>query len=132
MRIALVFFVIYFAAASTAAAPPRLVAAEFRGGCESYSITVSGEGLDQPDSIVSYSISLAPRSGGEPMIITDSFPVTAEKNGTFHRKIRQSWKQFGFAPSGDYTLSGSAILISKLTPLHVRAIVFARAKLSCG
>ena len=132
MRIALVLFVVCFAAAATSASPPRLLTAKFSGGCESYSITVAGEGLDQSNPVVSYNIKLAPQSGGEPMVITDSFPVTAEKDGTFHRKIHQSWKHFEFAPSGNYTLSGSAILISKLTPLHVRTIVFARVKLSCG
>jgi hypothetical protein len=93
---------------------------------------VTGEGLNEPNAIVSYNIKLTPRSGGEPMTIVDSFPVTPEKDGSFHKTITESWEKFEFRLTGKYTLSGSALLASNLIPIHDIAIRFPRPKLNCG
>src|SRR5215468_10246274 len=110
----------------------RLLTANFSGGCRSYTIRVAGEGLDQPNPVVSYNLTLAPRSGSEPMILTDSFEVIPDKDGSFRKSIRSSWRKFGFEASGNYTLSGSAILISKQTPLHTLPLAFSKATLDCS
>jgi hypothetical protein len=114
------------------AAPTRLLTATFTGDCDSFTIMVTGEGLNEPDAIVSYNIKLTPRSGGEPMTIVDSFPVTPEQDGSFHKTITQSWKKFEYRLAGKYTLSGSALLASSLIPIHDIAIKFPRPKLNCG
>ena len=80
--------------------------------------------------MVSYNITLTPPSG-EPMTITDSFAVTPEKDGSFHKTVRESWKKFEFILTGKYELSGSAILLSDLTLLHTRKMKFARGRLNC-
>ena len=131
-RITLAVIAIFVSLGSASAPPPRLLTANFRGGCHSYGIVVTGEGLDQPDPVVSYNITLTPASRGQPLIITDSFAVHPEKDAHFHKSVRASWKKFGFTPEGDFRLSGTAILISNLTPLHTRTIVFSRAALTCG
>ncbi len=47
---------------------------------------------------------------------------------TFHG----SWKSFGYALTGKYRLSGTAILASNLIPLHVVKIAFSPSTLKCG
>ncbi len=129
-RVALAAVVLLIATGALAA-PARLVSATFSCGCKSYTFAVSGEGLDQPYPIVSYNISLTPPSG-EPIAIVDSFPVTAEKDGKFHKTIRGSWEKFEFKLKGNYTLSGSAVLASNLIPLHTLNIAFSRPRLNCS
>jgi hypothetical protein len=130
-RIALAVGVLSLVAAGTPASPARLLTASFTGGCDSYRIAVAGEGLEQPNPIVSYNITLAPRSG-ESIIITDSFAVSPQKDGSFRETIHESWKQFGYALTGNYRLSGSAVLLSNLTLLHTLTIKFSQEKLNCG
>ena len=109
---------------------PRLLTATFRGGCNTYTITVTGEGLKQPSATVSYNIMLSPRSG-EPIAIVDSFTVTTDPHGRFHKTIHGSWKKFEFTLRDRYMLSGSAILTSDLTLLHTLTISFSRGNLNC-
>ena len=130
MRITLAL-ALFFAASTKCAEPTRILTANFAGGCDSFTISVTGDGLNQPNPVVSYNILLTPRSG-EPIGIVDSFPVTPEKDGTFRKTIRQDWKKFEYALSVDYTLSGNVILASNLSPLHALTIEFAPKKLKCG
>lgn len=118
-------------ATGASAAPARLLTARFSGGCNTFTITVRGEGVKQPNPIVSYNITLTPRSG-EPITIVDSFALTPEKDGRFHKTIEGNWKKFEFTLTDKYTLSGSAILISDLALLHTLAITFTRENLTCG
>jgi hypothetical protein len=53
---------------------------------------------------------------GKALIITDSFPVIPDADGIFRKSFTNSWKTFGFKLSGKYALSGSAVLVSGLTP----------------
>lgn len=112
------------------AASPRLLTARFTGGCIGYTIAVTGEGLRESNSIVSYNITLTPPTG-EPIAIVDSFPVTPEKDGRFHGTIQGTWKNFEFTLAGKYTLSGSAILASNLTLLHTLPVTFSRKNMNC-
>jgi hypothetical protein len=112
-------------------ASARLLTARFSGGCNAYTITVAGDGLTQLNAIVSYNITLTPRSG-ETLTIVDSFAVVAESDGRFHKTIHGNWKKFEFTLTDKYTLSGSAILTSDLTLLHTLPISFSRQKLNCG
>lgn len=131
LRFALTLSMLLVGATRVSALPPRLSAASFSGGCEAFTIFVSGEGLQQSSAIVSYNITLTPKSG-EPMVITDSFEVTPDKDGTFHKSFDATWKKFEFILTSSYRLSGSAVLLSGLTPLHNRAITFSRKKLNCA
>jgi hypothetical protein len=115
---------------SAAPSPPRLLTASFSGGCDVYAIAVSGEGLKQPNPVVSYNITLTPRSG-EPMTITDSFVVTPEKDGSFQKTIHESWKKFEYTLTRKYALSGVTVLLSDRTPLHTLPLTFSPAKLNC-
>lgn len=118
--------------ATDASAPPaRLLTAKFSGGCNRYSITVTGEGLKQPNPIVSYNITLTPPAG-EPIAIVDSFPVAPDKDGRFHMTIHGTWKKFEFTLTDKYTLSGSTILNSNLNLLHTLPITFSPKNLNCG
>ena len=118
-------------AASATPQPPRLLDARFTGGCDAYTIAVTGEGFNQPNAMVSYNITLTLPSG-EAMTITDSFAVLPEKDGSFHQTVHESWKKFEFTLTGKYVLSGSAILLSDLTFLHMRKMKFARTRLNCS
>ena len=131
-RIALAIAAMSLAATCAFAAPTRLLTARFAGDCGSFTIAVTGEGLDEPNPIVSYNITLTPRSGGEPISIVDSFEVTPEKNGSFRKTISASWKKFEFTLADNYNLSGSVLLTSNLNLLHNLTIRFARKKLNCG
>jgi hypothetical protein len=120
---------------SIAAAPAdhktnQIETAIFSAQCTTFKITVSGSGVDQPKPIVGYNITLTPRSG-EPTIITDSFPVTVDPDGSFHQTFTNDWKKFGYSLSGRYTLSGSAVLVSGLKPLSTIPVAFSPARLFC-
>jgi len=132
LRIPLAVAILFFTTAVSAAPPPaRLLTASFSGGCDTYTIAVTGEGLNQPNPVVSYNITLTPRSG-EPMTITDSFVITAEKDGSFRKTVHQAWKKFEYTLTGKYTLSGIAVLLSDRTPLHTLPLTFSPAKLNCA
>ena len=131
LRIALTLSVLIFGATHVSASPPRLLSATFSGGCQAFTIVVSGDGLTQHSAIVSYNITLKPKSG-EPLVITDSFEVAPDKYGTFHKSFDATWKKFEFTLTGKYALSGSAVLLNGLTPLHNMTISFSRKKLDCG
>lgn len=124
---------VLFVALATSAvpSPTRLLSANFSGGCDTYTIAVTGEGLNQPNPVVSYNITLTPRSG-EPMTITDSFVITAEKDGSFRKTAHESWKKFEYTLTGKYALSGVAVLLSDRTPLHTLPLTFSPAKLNCA
>lgn len=129
----LVAVAILFVTITTSAArsPTRLLSASFSGGCDTYTIAVTGKGLNQPNPVVSYNITLTPRSG-EPMTITDSFVITAEEDGSFRKTVHESWKKFEYTLTGKYTLSGVAVLLSDRTPLHTLPLTFSPAKLNCA
>ena len=131
VRSALPIAVFSLVATGAFASPTRLLTASFSGSCDSYTFAVTGEGLDQLNPIVSYNIKLKARSG-DTIIIVDSFAVRPEKGGSFHNDVRGFWKTFGYALTGRYTLSGSAILASNLTPLHTMPIAFSPSKINCG
>lgn len=131
VRIGLFVLISLMATVASAAPSTRMVSARFSAGCRAYTVTVSGEGLNQPNTVVSYNITLTP-SSGEPMTVVDSFPVTPGKDGKFHKTIEGTWKQFEFTLTDKYTLSGSAILVSDLTLLHSLVITFSPGTLSCG
>lgn len=116
---------------SAAPSPTRLLSANFSGGCDTYTIAVTGEGLNQPNPVVSYNIRLTPRSG-EPMTIVDSFEVTPEKDGSFRKTVHESWKKFEYTLTRKYTLSGVAVLLSDRTPLHTLPLTFSAVKLNCS
>lgn len=118
-------------AMSAAPSPTRLLTAGFSGGCDAYTIAVTGEGLSQPNPVVSYNITLIPRSG-EPMTITDSFVITPERDGSFRKTVHESWKKFEYTLTRKYTLSGVAVLLSDRTPLHTLPLTFSPAKLNCA
>lgn len=108
----------------------QIETASFSGQCSTFKITVSGSGVDQPKPIVGYNITLTPPSGTA-LIITDSFPVIPDANGSFHKTFTNSWKTFGFELAGKYKLSGSAVLVSGLKPLSTITIAFSPTKLAC-
>lgn len=131
LRFALTMSVALFGATGVSGVPARLLSARFSGGCEAFTIVVSGEGLGERSIIVSYNITLKPRSS-EPLVITDSFEVTPDKDGTFRKSFDATWKKFEFTLTGSYTLSGSAVLLNGLTPLDNRALTFSRKRLNCA
>jgi hypothetical protein len=98
---------------------------------QAYTIAVSGEGLKQPNPIVSYNIRLTLPSG-ESMAIVDSFPVTPEKDGSFRKTIEGTWKTFEFTLTDKYTLSGTALLASDLNLLHTIPLGFSPKSLNCA
>jgi hypothetical protein len=122
---------ISLAVSVASASPPRLLAARFSAACDSYTVAVTGEGLVQPNAVVSYNLKLKPRSG-EAILLVDSFPLTPDKAGSFQNTFHGFWKSFGYALTGKYTLSGTAILASNLIPLHVVKIAFSPSTLKCG
>ena len=126
-----VAFLIVVITTSAAPSPTRLLTASFTGGCDTYTISVAGEGLNQPNPVVSYNITLTPRSG-EPMTITDSFVIAPEKDGSFHKAVHVPWKKFEYRLTRKYTLSGVAVLLSDRTPLHTLPLTFSSAKLNCA
>jgi hypothetical protein len=130
LRIALAFAFLLVSTVPAHAAPARFLTATFSGGCDSFTIAVTGEGLQEPNAVVSYNITLTPRSG-EPIAVVDSFPVTPAKDGTFRGTIRQSWEKFEYRLTAYYKLSGNVILASNLTPLHTLSISFSPKKLNC-
>jgi hypothetical protein len=85
---------------------------------------------DQPNPLVGYNITLTPPSG-EPMTITDSFSVMPNKDGTFRKAVTDSWKKFEFTLTGEFVLSGSAVLLKNLTPLDSSTLKFSPANLDC-
>jgi hypothetical protein len=131
VRVGLAALAFLVGTGASAAPITRLLTVRFSGDCQAYTIAVTGEGLKQPNPTVSYNIMLTPRSG-EPMTIVDSFPVTPEKDGRFHKTIEGTWKKFEFTLTDRYTLSGSALLDSDLTLLHTLAITFSRKNLNCA
>ena len=132
MRIPLAVAILFVTTAVSAApSPTRLIAASFSGGCDTYTIAVTGEGLNQPNPVVSYNITLTPRSG-EPMTITDSFVITPEKDGSFRKTVHESWRKFEYTLTRKYTLSGVAVLLSDRTPLHTLPLAFTPGKLNCA
>lgn len=131
LKFALTMSVALFGATGVSGVPAQLLSARFSGGCEAFTIAVSGEGLQQRSAIVSYNVTLTPKSG-EPLVITDSFEVTPEQDGTFRKSFDATWKKFEFTLAGNYSLSGSAVLLNGLTPLHNRALTFSRKKLNCA
>ena len=134
MRILILIAVAILFAATTASTAPsstRLLTASFSGGCDTYTIAVRGEGLNQPNPVVSYNITLTPRSG-EGMTITDSFVVTPEKDGSFQKTVHESWKKFEYTLTRKYLLSGVAVLLSDRTPLHNLPLTFSPTKLNCA
>ena len=131
LRIPLAVAILFVTTAVSAAPPPaQLFTASFSGGCDTYTIAVTGEGLNQPNPVVSYNITLTPRLG-EPMTITDSFVITPEKDGSFRKTVHESWKKFEYTLTRKYVLSGVAVLVSDLTPLHTMALTFSPVKLNC-
>jgi hypothetical protein len=130
LRIALALAFLLVTTAPAHAAPARLLTATFSGGCDSFTIAVTGEGLEEPNAVVSYNITLTPRSG-EPIAVVDSFPVVPAKDGTFRGTIRQSWEKFEYRLTAYYKLSGNVILASNLTPLHTLTMSFSPKKLNC-
>ncbi|HKU27762.1 MAG TPA: hypothetical protein VJQ54_19990 [Candidatus Sulfotelmatobacter sp.] len=108
----------------------RIDHASFNPHCGTFEIRVAGSGVDQSKPIIGYNIKLTPQSG-EALIITDSFPVVPDGNGEFHKTFRNSWKAFGFKLREKYSLSGSAVLVSGLTPLSTVTIRFSPATLDC-
>ena len=131
LRIAIALF-IFLGATSTSAAPTRLLSASFSGGCGTYVIAVAGEGLNQnqPNLVLGYNITLKP-SAGEPIAITDSFAVVADKNGSFRQTFTASWHKFDIALTDKYVLSGSANLLSDLTVLSSARMTFSKTRLDC-
>lgn len=120
---------------STSAAPPnpkpnQIETASFAAQCDTFAIRVSGSGVDMPNPVVGYNITLKP-AFGETLIITDSFPVTPEADRSFRKTFTNSWKTFGYTLKGKYKLSGSAVLVSGLTPLSTTRIKFSTASLVC-
>jgi hypothetical protein len=57
----LVVAVISLAVSVASASPPRSLAARFSAGCDSYTVAVTGEGLEQPNAVVSYNLKLKTR-----------------------------------------------------------------------
>jgi hypothetical protein len=104
--------------------------ATFAAQCDSFKIVVAGHGVDKPNPIVGYNIHLKP-SSGTTLIITDSFPVQPDEKGVFRTTFTNSWKTFGFTLEGKYTLSGSAVLVSGLTPFSTVTLTSSRATLTC-
>jgi hypothetical protein len=132
LRIPIAVAILFFATTVSAApSPTRLLTASFGGGCDTYTIAVTGEGLNQPNPVVSYNITLTPRSG-EAMTITDSFVVTPEKDGSFHMTVRESWKKFEYTLTRKYALSGVTVLLSDRTPLHNLPLTFSPKKINCA
>ena len=130
VRIALAFGALLLFASAASAEPARLLTARFSGDCDVFTIEVTGDGLHQPNPTVSYNIKLTPRSG-EPLFIVDSFVVTPDKDGKFHKTVHGTWEKFEYTLTDSFTLSGSAILISDLRLLHTISITVPRAKLNC-
>lgn len=132
LRISVALIILFVAVATSAGpSPPRLLTATFTGGCDTYTISVTGEGLNQPNPVVSYNIKLTPRFG-EPMTIVNSFDVTPENDGSFHKTVTESWKKFEYTLTGKYTLSGVGVLLSDRTPLYTLPLTFSPAKLNCA
>ena len=104
--------------------------ATFAAQCDSFKIVVAGHGVDKPSPLVGYNIHLKP-SSGTTLIITDSFPVQPDEKGTFRTTFTNSWKTFGYTLDAKYTLSGSAVLVSGLTPLSTVTISFSPARVNC-
>jgi hypothetical protein len=131
VRVGLAILAFSVATDAFAAPPARLLLARFSGDCKAYTIAVSGEGLKQPNPIVSYNIRLTLPSG-ESMAIVDSFPVTPEKDGSFRKTIEGTWKTFEFTLTDKYTLSGTALLASDLNLLHTIPLGFSPKSLNCA
>ena len=131
MRVGLAVLAFLAATDAFSAPPTRLLLAKFSGDCKAYTIAVSGQGLTQPNAIVSYNIRLTMPSG-ESMAIVDSFPVTPEKDGRFHKTVAGTWKTFEFTLTDKYTLSGSALLTSNLNLLHTIPLEFSPKNLHCA
>jgi hypothetical protein len=127
--------VIALSTTPTSAVPPdyrpnQIETATFAAQCDAFAIHVVGSGVDKPNPIVGYNITLKPTSG-ETLIITDSFPVTPNADGVFSKTFTNSWKTFGYKLEGKYRMSGSAVLVTALTPLSTVTIKFSPMSLSC-
>ena len=98
----------------TVCAPPAMAhvirTATVKPGCTSYTITVTGTSLEGPDT-VDYTITLTPTSGS-PMTIKGSIAVSPDDAaGDFSATQTNSVGPL----SGDFTLSGSATLVTNNT-----------------
>jgi hypothetical protein len=91
VRVAIILVAICAAAAPADNRSNQIETATFIAQCDSFKIRVVGSGIDKPNPIVGYNIQLKPPSGTA-LIITDSFPVIANKDGTFGRTFTNSWK----------------------------------------
>jgi hypothetical protein len=131
LRVAAVVVAMYTTATPADHKPNQIHTATFEAQCDTYSLRVSGRSIDKTNLIVGYNITLTPPSG-EPLIITDSFSVVPNTDRTFRKTFTNSWKTFGFMLGGKYTLSGSAVLVTGLTPLSSVTIGFSPASLDCG
>lgn len=128
MRIALTISILLGATAALAAPAPPLTA-RFSGGCDVYTIAVTGETSHQPHLVLGYNITLKP-SSGDPIIVTDSFPITSESD-SFRQTFTTSWHKFDIALNSNYALSGTANLLSDLNVVSSVKMSFVRAKLNC-
>jgi hypothetical protein len=108
----------------------QIETATFAARCDAFAIRVAGSGVDKPNPIVGYNIMLKPRSG-ETLIITDSFSVIPNADGIFSKTFTNTWKTFGYRLEGKYKMSGSAVLVSGLTPLSTATIKFSPMSLTC-
>ena len=130
LSVAVVLMALRSAAAPGDHGSNQIESATFTAHCDTFKITVTGRGVDKPNPLVGYNIKLTPKSGTA-LIITDSFSVIPTSDGSFSKTFTNSWKTFGFTLDGKYSLSGSAVLVSGLTPLSTVTIAFAPAKLNC-
>jgi hypothetical protein len=123
---------VFLSIAADAARPSNVVeAASSTVGCDVFRVRVAGNNVDQPKPLVAYNLALSPPSG-EPVIITDSFDVTPDRDGRFERTVERSWRTFGLViEEGRYVLSGSAVLVSGVKPLSWVEISFSSPSLSC-
>lgn len=130
LRLAAALLAMCITAAPADSSANQIDAAIFTAQCTTFKILVAGRGVNQPNPIVGYNITLTPPSG-ESLIITDSFPVMPDSSGSFRKTFANSWKTFGFTLTGKYTLSGSAVLVSGLKPLSTIPIAFSSTSLTC-
>jgi hypothetical protein len=130
LRLTAVLLAIGITAALADRKANQIETANFSAQCTTFKIIVTGSGVDQPKPIVGYNITLTPPSGTA-LIITDSFSVMPDANGSFRKTFTNSWKTFGFELADKYKLSGSAVLVSGLKPLSTIAIAFSPTRLNC-
>ena len=102
--------------------------ANVTANCTSYTLTATGGALNQTASYsVSYTITLTPASGPA-IVITDSFPVTADAAGNFSASVTHPLSGL----NGTYSLSGSASLLANGVVKNTVGILFSPVTLTCG